>query len=240
MTDLRDRYFLTLGFSPSGALAKPRIEAALARAYQLRSFEIEHYWRRATYFWGFQIAIFAAFGFLVRDSGLPDYIWNPMAVALPALGVVTACANSFSARGSKFWQENWERHIDMLEDSIEGSLHKMVWLDNGKVRFSVSGVNKGLSDILVAYWGLVAFYAAWNWLGCPRRLGGSSLSIFDGGFVLLVILLTIVGIFFLWQKKTSLHGWLIKAGGDYEPFSSSSSAVKTHSLVRRYAPDEVA
>ncbi|MGH8568044.1 MAG: hypothetical protein ACREXU_08475, partial [Gammaproteobacteria bacterium] len=29
-------------------------------------------------------------------------------------------------RGSKFWQENWENHVDLLEDQIMGPLYKTV------------------------------------------------------------------------------------------------------------------
>jgi len=71
MSTLRDQYFKTLGFVPTD---RPQCRKALTRAYQLRTFEIEHYWKRATYFWGFQIAIFAALvsfgGLTKRTSGV--------------------------------------------------------------------------------------------------------------------------------------------------------------------------
>ena len=126
----------------------------MARAYELRTFEIEHYWKRATYFWGFQIAIFAAFGFLLREISTKGSStgWHPVALALAGLGVLTAWASYLSARGSKFWQENWERHIDMLEDKIEGRLHKTVWLDRGKSSFSVSRINQWLSFYVFGFW----------------------------------------------------------------------------------------
>jgi hypothetical protein len=98
--ELRDRYFRTLGFDPLQESEKHRLDAALARAYQQRSFEIEHYWKRATYFWGFQIAIFAAFGLLWRVSSVAE--WGALTVALAGLGLLTAVANSITARGSKF------------------------------------------------------------------------------------------------------------------------------------------
>ena len=63
MSGLRDQYFATLNFGPTETA---ECKKALNRAYSLRTFEIEHYWKRATYFWGFQIAIFAAFGLLWR------------------------------------------------------------------------------------------------------------------------------------------------------------------------------
>jgi hypothetical protein len=107
----RDKYFNTLGFSEHD---KSKREKALDRAYQLRNFEIKHYWTRATYFWGFQIAIFAAFGLLWKEITASDapsavHLWSPVAIALSGLGILTAVANFLSARGSKFWHENWER-----------------------------------------------------------------------------------------------------------------------------------
>jgi len=156
MSELRRQYFATLGLSPKQQVGdasvpceSPReqqMKAALARAHLLRSFEIEHYWKRATYFWAFQVAIFAAFGLLWRQPAAND--WSPITVALAGLGVLTAVANTLSARGSRFWQENWEHHIDMLEDTIEGRLYKTVWLDKGTVSFSVSRINLYLSSLL--------------------------------------------------------------------------------------------
>ena len=52
------RYFHALRIDAS---TKPQmLESALARANKNRDFEIEHYWKRAAYFWAFQVAIFAA------------------------------------------------------------------------------------------------------------------------------------------------------------------------------------
>jgi hypothetical protein len=99
---LRDWYFATLGIkqdSLENSDPSPQ-KTALDRAYQQRTFEIEHYWKRATYFWGFQVAIFAAFGFIWKESNANH--GSIMQLALAALGVLTALANWLSARGSKF------------------------------------------------------------------------------------------------------------------------------------------
>jgi hypothetical protein len=240
VTELRERYFHTLGFEPNGASAKPRLEAALARAYQLRSFEIEHYWKRATYFWGFQIAIFAAFGLLWKASSTDE--WNAVTIALAGLGFLTAVANSISARGSKFWQQNWEHHIDMLEDAIEGRLHKMVWLRDGGVSFSVSRVNAALSDCFVVFWLLVTAYVAWKYLEAPPLCWPAN-SNPRAVFVLAVALLVVAGLSWLW-RKTSLSGTLPNADGSHgSPWRPSRSWLfsvesKQRTFVRRYAPDE--
>lgn len=101
MVDLRDQYFGTLDLSRTDPANRLQRRRALNRAYEQRSFEIEHYWKRATYFWGFQIAIFAAFGLLWRAQSGNE--WGPITFGLSVLGIFTALANSLSARGSKFW-----------------------------------------------------------------------------------------------------------------------------------------
>ena len=60
---------------------------------------------------------------------------------------------------SKFWQANWEHHIDMLEDEFEGRLHKTAWVGPIGVRWSVSGLNERLGSFFVIFWVFVAFIA---------------------------------------------------------------------------------
>jgi hypothetical protein len=133
MSDLRNLYFRALGTET------PKLRrAALTRACERRDFEIEHYWKRATYFWAFEAAIFVALGFLWQRPGAGA---SPITILLAGIGILTAFTNTLAAHGSRFWQENWENHIDMLEDEFEGRLYKTVWLDEGKVSYSVSRVN---------------------------------------------------------------------------------------------------
>jgi hypothetical protein len=166
VSTLREQYFRTLGFNENDTASpsQSKREKALNRAYELRSFEIEHYWKRATYFWGFQIAIFAAFGLIWKDPISNQ--WGPIAVALSLLGILTALANYLSARGSKFWQRNWEMHIDMLEDEIEGRLYKTVWLPDGKVSFSVSRINLQLGVCMGFFWVLIAAFVTCKFILC--------------------------------------------------------------------------
>jgi len=159
----RTKYLGTLGFYDENEATAKRLAAALKRAYGLRNFEIEHYWKRATYFWAFQVAIFAAFGLLWKET----IAWSLITVALAGLGILTAVANALSARGSRFWQENWENHIDMLENEIEGRLYKTVWLRDEKVSFSVPRINQYLSYYFIVFWVIVWLYVAWKYAGWP-------------------------------------------------------------------------
>lgn len=160
----RDYYFATLGLSGKRNSREQR-KAALDRAYAMRTFEIDLYWRRALYFWGFQTAIFAAVGLTWKsssDSNTPDAI--PPALAV--LGVLVAIAHYLLASGSTFWQRNWESHIDWLEDEFEGALYKTVWLSDGKRSRSPSQLNQTLLAMFVMFWFfcLLVSTPIWNWV----------------------------------------------------------------------------
>ena len=142
--------------------------AALARAHEIRRFEIELYWKRASYFWVLQAAVFAAVGFMWQSSEAATV--PVMSVALAALGLLTALAGWLSAKGSKFWQENWEHHIDMLEDEFEGRLHKTAYVGRDGLAWSVSGVNDRLALCFVAFW--VVLFVATVGIANPSWAGG--------------------------------------------------------------------
>jgi hypothetical protein len=253
MDELRKKYFNTLGFTPSEASAISKREKALNRAYQLRSFEIEHYWKRANYFWAFQVAIFAAFGLLWRDSSLPTNCvtnldstkWGPVTVALSGLGVLTAVANYLSADGSKFWQENWEKQIEMLEDEIEGRLYKTVWLSEKKISYSVSSVNKFLSAYFIVFWAIVAFYVAWKFVG-PPFLSWADISTWNYLLTGTLLASTLIGIVCLLCQTSSLRATLPQPNGvhGYElisrcpPWCKRICKAESRDFIRRCAPDE--
>jgi hypothetical protein len=140
---------------------------ALKYALEIRSFEIDLYWKRATYFWAFIGATLTGYG-VVQASQIPSKV--DLSVALACLGLVFSfgwfCAN----KGSKQWQENWENHVDLLEDDITGPLYKVVvrkakpkWyslrrlerLIVGPARFSVSKINQIISLFVTALWGFL-------------------------------------------------------------------------------------
>src|SRR5688572_17421430 len=95
---------------------------ALEQALDARKFEIEHYWKRAAYFWTFIGAALAAYGAIQIGSNVPQR--EHLTILVGSLGFVFSFAWSCVNKGSKRWQENWENHVDMLEDGIFGPLHK--------------------------------------------------------------------------------------------------------------------
>lgn len=143
---------------------------ALDRALDIRKFEIELYWKRATYFWTFIAATLAGFVAIQASSSAAK---ADLSVLLCNLGIVFSfgwlCAN----RGSKYWQENWENHVDMLEDPVNGPLYKVVlsrgrpkelkeWLVHlltGPSPISVSKVNQLISLFVTLMWIGLLFYS---------------------------------------------------------------------------------
>ena len=96
---------------------------ALEHALEIRKFEIELYWQRATYFWTFIAASLAGYGAVQTVSGPAKA--DP-SVTLTCLGLVFAFGWYFANRGSKQWQENWENQVDLLSDKGPGPLYRMV------------------------------------------------------------------------------------------------------------------
>jgi hypothetical protein len=162
---------------------KSKRQLALEHALDIRKFEIQLYWTRATYFWTFIAAALGAFGAVqtVDDKA----VLTDLSVFLSCIGAVLSFAWYCANRGSKQWQENWENHVDLLEDDVTGPLYKVVltrpkkkkvenegmketvkrWggqgadLVTGPASFSVSKINQLISLYLTAVWISLLFYA---------------------------------------------------------------------------------
>jgi hypothetical protein len=136
---------------------------ALENALEIRTFEIDLYWKRSAYFWTFIAGTFAGYGALQASSSPAK---TDLSVYLSCLGLVFSfgwfCAN----KGSKQWQENWENHVDMLEDAENGPLYKTVLtrpeedgavdyvrrLITGPAALSVSRINQIISLFVTVLW----------------------------------------------------------------------------------------
>lgn len=175
--------------------ADTRAGRALAYALDIRKFEIELYWKRGTYFWAFIAAAFAGYA-LTHKATDPDP-W--LSILFSALGLVFSFAWYLVNRGSKFWQSNWERHVDLLEDMTLGPLYKVVAVtsDNAArnpltspAQFSVSKLNQVLSVFVVAVW-LVLFLRSLLPISTDLPLDPYKLAIccLVTGFLLLLYLL---------------------------------------------------
>ena len=139
--------------------ADTRAGRALAYALDIRKFEIELYWKRATYFWAFIAAAFAGYA-LTYKTATDHEPW--LSILFSALGLVFSFAWYLVNRGSKFWQANWERHVDLLEDITLGPLYKVICVGGTEEtfltspgQFSVTKLNQILSVFVTLVWVLL-------------------------------------------------------------------------------------
>ena len=132
---------------------KEKAGKALALALEIRKFEIKLYWKRATYFWAFLAVALAGYLAVLDAKGMCPKDKADALLVVSCLGVIFSLAWYFVNRGSKFWQENWEKHVDLLEDAINGPLYKTI-MSKANMRwcnpadpwpFSVSKINQLLS-----------------------------------------------------------------------------------------------
>lgn len=146
-------------------------EKALEYALDIRKFEIELYWKRASYFWTFIGVIFAGYFLVLSKLDLSKNLeFNGIILfILSCLGFVFTYCWYLVNRGSKFWQNNWERHVDMLEDDYIGPLYKTAinmqsfnfWKLHKEYPYSVSKVNQLLSIFIFIIWITLAIWTVW-------------------------------------------------------------------------------
>lgn len=125
-----------------------KVHNALERAWKNRDFEIDKYWSRATYFWAFIASTFAAY-LAIFSSKLDGNTKFLLSFIIIIVGLFLSIAWNLVTIGSKKWQENWEKHIDLLEDSYTGPLYKTVL---NKETYSVSGINQIVSKFIISLW----------------------------------------------------------------------------------------
>jgi hypothetical protein len=144
-------------------------QTALDVALDVRKFEIDLYWKRATYFWTLIGAAFAGF-FLLRSKDAGNY----RLLLVSCIGFLLSLGWYLVNRGSKYWQENWERHVDLLESRDVGPLFKTT-ISREEFPFikfwkgypySVTKINQLISLFVVLIWlGLIT----WAFPALPMR-----------------------------------------------------------------------
>lgn len=128
---------------------KTQVKAAYEKVWEIRNFEIDKFWTRAAYFWGFIVLIFGGYISVITSS--KNLAVPHLDLFLLCLGLLFSLAWLLVIRGSKCWQENWESHIDMLEDFISGPIYKTIHY-GGRPFFSVSKLNETMAIAVLLVW----------------------------------------------------------------------------------------
>lgn len=174
-------------------------KSALDRAHEIRKFEIDLLWKRAGYVATFQAFLFAALGvsFSADNAESEPFIY--------VLRLIICVVGAFSSlfwfsinKGSRFWSQNWERHIDFLEDEFEGKLYKTVLSGDKYKSYSVSRVNISISVLFLSTWLVLTVISSFDvikWLYCVvSQLGNAKASTIAEaaiGFVGILALVTV-------------------------------------------------
>jgi hypothetical protein len=137
-----------------------RLREAYKKAWECRNFEIDKFWSRSAFFWGFIVLIFTGYiTLLTKENNSVSQANGYPIFYLMLMGFLFSLAWLLVIKGSKAWQENWEAHIDYLEDYISGPLYKTIWLSKEYKYYSVSKVNEVLAIITMFVWiGLIIKY----------------------------------------------------------------------------------
>ena len=141
-----------------------RRREAYEKAHDIRKFEIGLFWQRATYYWAFILAAFTAHFALIGllfDPERGKELSITELLNLPGLSLFALIITSFFCfffcicwvmmnKGSKYWQKNWECHIDELEQEFSGDLYKVILNTENKCEFEKNPLKNGAYDYSVS------------------------------------------------------------------------------------------
>lgn len=134
------------------------LEKIFDQAADIRKFEIGLFWQRSLFFWGFIAAAFVAYAELAKNDGDAD-----LRLVVAGFGIICSVAWTLANRGSKYWQENWERKLKVAEQKLFGEsafaknseINRQVWW--GAARYSVTRLTIALSDFTTIMWVFLFF-----------------------------------------------------------------------------------
>lgn len=179
------------------------LEKKFDAALQTRNLEIDLFWKRSLFFWGFIASAFVGYAALHSD----------IRIVIACFGMVCSFAWSLLNRGSKYWQENWEQKVEKLESALfpppknhtlfshqEQREDKGVWLSARK--YSVSKLVIALSDYAFLMWlGIVIYELGRHYL--PVNFQGRLKEICLLVFVVCSVLF--LGIVLIFGRKSVDH-----------------------------------
>lgn|GEM_PF-5762938 len=161
MSNIREAYLKALKLEGADEGARQKRQCALQIAHDLRKYEIDLLWRRSTYLWGFQIVAFAGIAALTSALFSDADQLDPQGIGLHSLfvalliccfGLGTSLMWFFTARASRIWFYNWEKHIDLLEDEFSGSLYKTLFFRRDERIYSLTGINEAATTLTIIFW----------------------------------------------------------------------------------------
>lgn len=135
------------------------LKKAFEVAHDNRKLEISLFWQRSLFFWGFVAT--ALIGYGTTYTKAPD-----LSFFFAVFGLVCSIVWASGNRGSKYWQEYWEKKVNFYQNYVVGN----VFFDRSPERpgffsnyagrrISVSKLTMALSDFVAMLWALLCFYS---------------------------------------------------------------------------------
>jgi RsiW-degrading membrane proteinase PrsW (M82 family) len=206
--------------------------AAFKKAWETRNFEIDKFWQRSMFFWGFIALIFTGYVTVLTGESSQTAKEMYLDFYLILLGIIFSYAWLLVIKGSKRWQENWEQHIDCLEDEITGPLYKTLFY-KGEKYYSVSRINQILAWVVIGTWILLLFQYFYTNCSIFKNMLEDICNIFQIIFFLLLPLIgTCICIFCLLRKKGQTSGG--KLNKDFK--KGGADAFYTKDLPKEQTP----
>ncbi|MBY4951222.1 hypothetical protein [Pantoea sp. DY-17] len=140
-----------------------KIKAAYDSAHDIRKFEISLYWQRTTFLWGFMPVLITGFGFCFisffskEATDFSRSVYSIFLLTTSLLGLMFSGSWRLMLQSSKFWQENWELSIAVLEKYITGNLHKIHFhrIKKPYIRYSIHKIMLSLMNRVFIVWGVL-------------------------------------------------------------------------------------
>lgn len=194
-----------------------KVKAAYQKAWENRNYEIDKFWSRALYFWGFIAATFVAYTAIPASDPKQDSITKitdfSIEISILALGIIFSTAWILVIQGSKRWQENWEKHIDYLEDFVSGSIYKTVFYDD-KQYYSVSKISEYVAKVVRCGWIFLFVLTVFKFVFANINL----LTITERIVQAIILVIILIGIFvsryFMYKKGRSRQYFIKKDTGE--------------------------
>ncbi|GIV27811.1 MAG: hypothetical protein KatS3mg027_1625 [Bacteroidia bacterium] len=96
-----------------------KIEKAIEIAHGIRKFETELFWSRTKFFYTMFAATAGGYFYIYNNiNSQNNKISLKILLITSCVGLISSIAWYLVNRGSKYWMENWETHIDNLEDEV--------------------------------------------------------------------------------------------------------------------------
>lgn len=129
--------------------------------FENRNFEISLLWKRSNAFWLFTAAAFAGLFVVYKDNHFT------LSIIVANIGFICTFCWTLANRGSKFWQEFWEKETAEMEPEYFSGEKDNVKRTFYTQRFSVSKTLIICSDYLTIIWFLIISGILLKYFICP-------------------------------------------------------------------------